>query len=797
MMQQDKSQQIDLRAWVTRLLKNWYWFVASCFVFIMIGLYVYLSTPNEFEVKAEIMLRDEDNGGAFMQQEMLSLMGMGGLKLVDDEIAILTSRDIVSNVISDLNLQFDYRKKDFLKWVGQYPKTDLSIVCPPLFIDTLTRSVTIELKARKEDYLVKVKYGDKQSSKHIVANLSEAIETCAGIVSFDILRPDKIEPGDRYRIKIYPMTTAVNRYKNDVQVTAAKKDSKVIQISSVTDIPARAKNYINRLVELYNYDAIVDKNMMANNTAKFIDERLRMIEEELRQAEERAVQYQAKYGILNPEVEAELFLTENMEYRKQLAEIETQLNWISFLCDFMKEEANQNYLLPTTFTSPSAKQNKLESTVIPSNVAGTDMALMAAIEEYNSLMLKRMRLERTLKAENPMRDQMDEQLLVLRANIIGSVENLQKALLISKQDLEKHFELASKKRSDMPDLVRNYEKMLREKEFIEKMYLFICQQREENAMLLAAAVVPAKVVTKPQTDFNLVRPHWKVILLVCLILGLIFPVGVMIVYDILNNRISHEAKDLEKRLKIPFAGVLVKNHHGEHIAVREGENSVSAELFRTLRTNLRFMQPSATSCPILLVTSSINGEGKSYVATNLAISMAILGKKVALVGLDIRKPMLAKYLDLPTNGCLTSYLSDSAYTIEDVIVSTNIAHMDVIPAGIVPPNPSELLQSNRLDELFVELRKRYDYIVVDSAPVAMVSDTFSLSRVVDMTVYVTRANYTTFELVDFLNQTHEQQRLPKMVAVLNGVDAKKIGYGYGYGYGQDVKKRKTLSILRN
>lgn len=792
MIQQDKSQEIDLRAWVTRLTKNWYWFVASCSVFIMIGLYVYLSTPNEFEVKAEIMLRDEDNGGAFMQAEMLSLMGMGGLKLVDDEIAILTSRDIVSNVISDLNLQFDYRKKDFLKWVGQYPKTDLSIVCPPLFIDTLTRTVTIEVKARKDDYLVKVKYSDNQCSKHIVSNLSEAIETCAGNFSFDILRPDKIELGDRYRIKIYPMTTAVNRYKNDVQVSAAKKDSKVIQISSVTDIPSRAKNYISRLVELYNYDAIVDKNMMANNTAEFINERLRMIEEELIQAEERAVQYQAKYGILNPEVEAEIFLTENMEYRKQLAEIETQLNWISFLCDFMKEDANKNYLLPTTFTSPSAKHNKLEPTVIPSSVAGTDMALMAAIEEYNSLMLKRMRLERTLKAENPMRDQMDEQLIVLRANIIGSVENLQKALLISKQDLEKHFELASKKRSDMPDLVRNYEKMLREKEFIEKMYLFICQQREENAMLLAAAVVPAKVVTKPQTDFNLVRPHLKVILLVCLILGLIFPVGVMIVYDILNNRISHEAKDLEKRLKIPFAGVLVKNHHGEHIAVREGENSVSAELFRTLRTNLSFMQPSATSCPILLVTSSINGEGKSYVATNLAISMTILGKKVALVGLDIRKPMLANYLDLPTNGCLTSYLSDSAYTMEDIIVSTNIAHLDVIPAGIIPPNPSELLQSNRLDELFVELRKRYDYIVVDSAPVAMVSDTFLLNRVVDMTVYVTRANYTTFELVDFLNQTHEQQRLPKMVAVLNGVDAKKIGYGYGYGYGygQDVKSGK-------
>ena len=789
-MIQNQSQGIDIRAWITRLLKNWYWFVASCAVFMVIGLYVFFSTPNEFEVKAEIMLRDEDNGSAFMQTEMLSMMGMGGLKLVDDEIAILTSRDIVANVISDLNLQFDYRKKDFLKWRGQYPASDLSVACSPLYLDTLTRPVSIEVKVRDDNYVVKVKYGKRQSSKHVVSNLSESIETCAGILSLDINNPKAVEIGNQYRIKIYPLTTAVNIYRNKVHVSAAKKDSKIIQISSITDIPSRAKNYIGRLVELYNYDAIVDKNMMANNTADFINERLRMIEGDLVQAEERAAQYQAKYGILDPEVEAELFLTENMEYRKQLAEIETQLNWINFLCDFMKEDANKDYLLPTTFTSLSTKYQHNGSTVIPSGMAGTDMALMAAIEEYNSLMLKRMRLERTLKAENPLRDQMDEQLVVLRANIIGSVENLQKALLISKQDYEKHFELASKKRSDMPDQVRNYEKMLREKEFLENMYLFICRQREENAMLMAAAVVPAKIVTKPQSDYNIIRPHLKMILLLCMMLGLVFPVGMMIVHDMLNNRISHDAKELEKRIKIPFAGVLVKNHRGEHIAVREGENSVSAELFRTLRTNMSFMQPSTAKTPIVLVTSSINGEGKSYVATNLAISMTLLGKKVALVGLDIRKPMLASYLDLPTNGSLTSYLADSAYDIDDIIVSTNITRLDVIPAGIIPPNPSELLQSNRLDELFVELRNRYDYIVVDSAPVAMVSDTFLLSRLVDMTVYVTRANYTTFELIDFLNQTHEQQRLPKMVAVLNSVDAKKIGYGYGYGYGQNVKSTK-------
>jgi capsular exopolysaccharide synthesis family protein len=286
-----------------------------------------------------------------------------------------------------------------------------------------------------------------------------------------------------------------------------------------------------------------------------------------------------------------------------------------------------------------------------------------------------------------------------------------------------------------------------------------------------------------------VSPRLKLIVLACLVLGLAFPVVIMVMYDVLNNRISDDSRELERRLKIPLGGVLVKNHHGAHVAVREGENSVSAELFRTLRTNLRFMQPNSVTNPVVLVTSSVNGEGKSYVATNLAISMALLGKKVALVGLDVRKPMLANYLNLPNQGCLTSYIAESGYTIEDMIVPSEVATLDILPAGVIPPNPSELLQSERLDELFTELRNRYDYVIVDSAPIALVGDTFLLSRIADMTVYVTRANYTTFELIDFVNQTHEQQRLPKMVAVLNGADAKKVGYGYGYGYGHNKAKR--------
>jgi len=207
-----------------------------------------------------------------------------------------------------------------------------------------------------------------------------------------------------------------------------------------------------------------------------------------------------------------------------------------------------------------------------------------------------------------------------------------------------------------------------------------------------------------------VAPRLKIIGLICLVFGIAFPIGIIYLADLLNNKISDDTREFERKITVPFGGSLVRNHHGGHIAVREGENSVSAELFRSLRTNIRFILPPDVENPVILVTSSVNGEGKSYVASNLAISLALLQKKVALVGLDIRKPMLATYFSLNNKGCLTSYLSDSAYTVDDTIVHSGIPGLDILPAGIVPPNPNELLQSNRLDKLFKELRKRYDHI---------------------------------------------------------------------------------------
>lgn len=772
-----ENQEIDLRAWVLRILKNWYWFLLSCVVCGAIGAYKYFTTTKKYHVDASIMLRDDEEDAPKFQL-VSSLMGMSPGKNVDDEIALLTSRDILVQIVKELDLHTEYRILDEMKWVGLYPSRGLSVVYPPQFLDTTKKAVQIKLKVRKNDYVVKVKYGRWDRSRHVVTDLTKPFETCACTLCFDIHSPKAIEEGNKYIMKTLPLLPLVDYYKSQITASPIKKESNVITLTTTTDMPTRARAFMSKEIDLYNLDAVIDKNIMATNTAKFIEERLQRIEGELAQAEASVEQYKEKNGIVSLEEEAGLILMENSEYRKKIAEIETQLNLVQFVKEFITDDSNRNGL-------------------IPSNIGIVDESLVALIAQYNELLLQRMRVLRTAKADNPMINQLDSQLAMLRENIIVSIGNVHSSLSISKNDLDSQYKLAQNQRNDIPSQERQFVEVYRNKQLKEELYLFLYKQREENALNLASAVMPAKIIAAPQMNPTPVGPRAKIIALLCLFFGCGFPLGIMIVYDVMNNRISDESRELEKRLKIPFAGMLVKNHRGEHIAVREGENSVSAELFRTLRTNIRFMQPIDSQCPVMLVTSSINGEGKSYVAANLATSMALLGKKVALVGLDIRKPMIATYMNLPSQGCLTSYLSDPSYVLDDVIVPSSIANLDTLPAGVIPPNPSELLQSDRLEILFAELRKRYDCVIIDSAPVALVSDTFLLNRVADMTIYVTRANYTTFELLDFLNQIHLQQRLPRMIAVLNGVDAKKVGYGYGYGYGQQTQQKKWWQLKKN
>lgn len=762
-----QTQEIDIRLWCVRILKHWYWFFISCFLFGCWGIYKYFATTPQYEVDSRIMIRSNESDNVLPQMDMMQMMGLGGGKMVEDEMAILTSRDILTQVVRELDLQTEYRKKRYLRWEGQYPSRDLTVEYPTAFLDTTKRYVKIKLRVRKDDYIVNVKYGKFKFSHHKVKDITKPFNTCAGDIYFTFHRP--IETGKKYKILTLPILPAVDAYSQNIKAELLKKESNVIVINTVTDMPQRAIDFMNKEIELYNLDAVIDKNMMASNTATFIEERLRLIEKELSVAEEEVEQYKENYGIVDLASEAGLYLHESAEYKKRVAEIETQLNLVEYVADYVSDDTKSNSL-------------------IPANLGIADGSLVGLISEYNHVVLRKMRVQRTAKEDNPVISQMETQLGIMRENIITSIASVSNSLQISKEDLERRYGNVESQRGNIPGQERQYIEVARNKQLKESLYLFLYEKREENALTLSSTIVPAKVIAVPQMNPTATAPKLKILGLICLVLGCGFPFAILYLFYMFNNRLEDDSKDLERKIKMPFGGVLVQNHHGEHVAVRDGVNSVSAELFRSLRTNIGFMVPTTQKNPVILVTSSVNGEGKSYVATNLAISLSLLNKKVALVGLDIRKPMLSQYLGLSSDGCLTSYLSDDSYSVDDLILHTDFANLDMLPSGIIPPNPNELLQSERLDQLFAELRQRYDYVIIDSAPVAMVSDTFQLSRVADMTIYVCRARYTTFDLIDFLNQVHEQKRLPNIVTVLNGVNAKSIGYGYGYGYGGNNSK---------
>mgnify|MGYP002855842623 CR=1 FL=1 len=761
----DKQQDtINLRELILHYLKYWYWFVVSVALCLGLGILVYFSKNPVYNVSSTLLIRstDENGMGQMPQVDMLSMMGLGATKQVTDELAIINSRYVMEQSIRDLGLQTEYRKKKGLRWKGQYPTQDIQVVYPECFTDTMRKTAKISLVCRKSDYKLKVKYGKFLSSKHKIKSLDDTVATCIGNITFRVNKP--LERGDKFRIVTRPLPVQTDLYRLAVNGKQVKKESNVVSISTNTDMPQRAIDLINKMIELYNYDAVIDKNIMATNTKNFIDERLKIITEELESVESDVETYKKQNGITSLSHEAAIYLQGSTEYQKQQVEIETQQNILDFLRQFIADDKN--------------KYN-----FIPANIGISSGVLLHVIGEYNELLLTRMKTMRSATADNPVLAHIDLQLQAMRSNIETSIRSAEEGLEIMRRDLKKQENKYAGRIGDVPTQEREYMQIKRQQEIKQNIYLFLYQKREENALTLASAVMPAKTIDRPQMVTDPVAPKLKIILLVALLLGLLLPIGVIFVYDIFDNKLK-DSKQFERLVHAPVLGQLIQSRKHSAVVISREENTASAELFRLLRTNLRFMLPSGQQSSVVLVTSSVNGEGKSFVAINTALSMALLGKRVALVGLDVRKPMLATYLNLSSQGALTAYLSDAGYTIDDIVVPSGIDdNLDVIPAGVVPPNPNELLQSERLDELFGLLRQRYDYIFVDSAPVAMVSDTFLLNRVVDMTIYVSRADYTEIDMADFINQVYEQKRLNNIACVLNGVKASNAGFGYSYGYG--------------
>ncbi|MDL2262895.1 polysaccharide biosynthesis tyrosine autokinase [Bacteroidales bacterium OttesenSCG-928-I21] len=772
----EKEDTIDIQEILFKYLGYWKWFILS-FIICMLSVYLYLRvTMQEYNVSTVIMINDEQKGGALISElSIFDGMGMFGNTSTENEIEVLKSKSLIRDVIKDLTLYVNYIGKDFLKKTVLYG--DLSPVAADVSLlraDELTYSLKIELEGvthNSSDISVTLTEDDNVLSSNSFSCFPILLETPYGKIILKGREAQKFgmkeEEEDYSKIMIIisnPVATA-REYLGNLTVAATSKNSSVVQLSLKNTSKKRGVDFLNKLIEKYNTTAVEDKNKIAQNTAEFIEERLVKISAELGSTEKEIESYKKTEGLTEIRANSELSLREGSEYERKRVENETQLNLVRSLKEYV--------------SSPSNKQ-----TVIPANIGLTDAGLVSQINKYNELLLERNRLLSSTSESNPVI--INQNLLInsLFENIQTLIKNVEGSLLIAKANIDKQAGKFRQQIGEIPTQERIYVEIDRQRQIQSALYLMLLQKREENALAMAATTNKAKIIDETLPDKDPVSPKKKLILLIALVFAVAIPVGIIFIKDFFTVKFSSK-QDIEKErlTNVPILAEIPLKDKNTTKEDSEKTDSILSEAFRLLRTNVGFILDGPDK-KVILVTSSIPGEGKTFVSINIAKSFALLNKKVLLIGMDIRNPQLANFLSVRNekNG-LTNYLAGNIDDLSGVIQKVQDSpNLDVILAGPVPPNPAELLSKENLDTAIENLKSLYDYIIIDSAPVGVVTDTLIIKRIADMTLYVCRANYTHKKSFETLNALKEENKLPNISLVVNAVE--KIGGQYGqYGYG--------------
>ena len=763
--QNNSNELISLPDLVKTVVKHWYLFVISVICCVALAFAYAKITKDEYTVCANVMIRTDmsstgNMAGAFMQQFGLgNLMGQG--VSVDDELHVISSHSLLREAALKMGLnKTRIYKENFFNRETQYKDFAIDVIDPTMQCDTLSTTLVFKIKVDEEgkaDIKVKKRF-------HTLANIKDTtlpaeVSTIYG--NYIVTTTPDYVAGEAYNytIRVCSFDAAAENVGKNVDIYIPDKLSNLITLSMQTAYIDYGKELLNTLTDLYNKRGIKEKNIEAINTAQFIDERLALIAHELDSAERKVEKYKQDNKLSDLEIEAKIILEQDGEFQATLLETETTAKILEYTLDFISQPENRYSLIP--FSN------------------GLDQGAADAVTAYNELALKRLNLANTAKAGSPALKMLEEQIDASRQNVISTVKTALESTNIALKDLrDKEAKFYDRIRT-MPTQEREFISIFRQKAIKEELYIFLLQKQEENALTLAMASPKGQIVDEAYNFVEPVSLSTTMKLAIGFLIGLILPAIYLYLRAIFQTKFSTK-EEVERMTRIPILGELCTHHSNSNIVVHEGDDSSISELFRLLRTNLQFMLTGKKD-KVVLLTSSVSGEGKSFVSVNLAIALSLLKKRVLIIGLDIRNPRLSEYLNVSSRFGITNYLASEEVEIDQIIVPSNINPLlDIITAGPVPPNPAELILSNRLDALFDELRNRYDYIIVDSAPVAMVSDTFSLMRIADAVIYVCRANYTQREYIRYCNNLVTDGRLHNVSLVVNATNSSQ-GYGYGVG----------------
>lgn len=778
--QESKEENIDVKELLFKYLIHWPWFVGAV-VACLIAAWVYLhvSTP-VYNISATVLIKDDKKGGSAGMLSGLESLGLDGMisssQNIDNEIEVLRSKTIVKEVVEDLGLYISYTDEDEFPSRNMYKTSPVQVSLTPQEADLLEEPMIVKMALQPQGSMdVTVKIDDDEYQKHF-EKLPAVFPTDKGTLAF-FLTPDSVLSSKRTSEE----TTNLEKTTRNITATINKplavakwccknmtieptsKTTSVAVISLKNSNVQRGKDFINKLLEMYNINTNNDKNEVAQKTAEFINERIGIISKELGSTEKDLESFKRGAGITDLTSDAQIALTGSAEYEKKRVENQTQINLLQDLQKYMQNEGYE---------------------VLPSNIGLQDLNLAAAINRYNDVLVERKRLLRTSTENNPTIINLDTSISAMKENVQVSLDRVLRGLFITKADLDREASRYSRRISEAPGQEREFVSIARQQEIKAGLYLMLLQKREENAITLAATANNAKIIDEVIADDAPVAPRSKITYLIALILGVGIPVGVIYLLELTKFKIEGRA-DVEKLTSAPIVGdIPLTDEKQGAIAVFENQNNLMSETFRNVRTNLQFMLGNGKK--VILVTSTVSGEGKSFISGNLAISLSLLGKKVVIVGLDIRKPGLNKVFNISKREQgITQYLANPEKNLMDLVQLSDVSkNLYILPGGTVPPNPTELLARDGLDKAIETLKKNFEYVILDTAPVGMVTDTLLIGRVADLSVYVCRADYTRKNEYTLINELIDGNKLPNLCTVINGLDLKKRKYGYYYGYGK-------------